>query len=154
MKFTIEGLSASCSADLFVAEDALPNRDNSFPLSRSEGKLEVTSTSVNPGAQFYIGFLTNTNGCSGNLRIYETTIERMSTELISGKQISTSNKGDIDYFFAKISPGSKFMLQISAYSQITVFIKYGAIPSEVDYDVKRSVQKSTEIDIPMLDVNS
>ena len=89
LKFTLDGLSPACHADLFVAESELPNRDNSFPLSRSDGKLEVVNTSVDRQSLFYIGILATTNGCSGTLRIEDTTIERMSTELISGKLIST-----------------------------------------------------------------
>ena len=151
LKFSLEGLSPSCHADLFVAQYDLPNRDNSEPLSRSEGKLEVTSTSVDRNTLFYIGMLATTNGCTGSLRIYDTTIERMSTELLSGKLISTQNKGDMDYYFAKISSTNKFLLEISTVTPITAFIRYGQIPSETEYDIKRNVATTTEIDVPIID---
>ena len=57
----------------------------------------------------------------------------------------------MDYYFAKIIPGNKFLLKISAYSPITAFIKYGSIPSDTDYDIKRTVNSVSEIDVPIID---
>ena len=57
----------------------------------------------------------------------------------------------MDYYFAKISRGNKFLLKISAYDEITAYIKYGSIPAETDYDIKRTITSISEIDIPILD---